>query len=655
MPPKGAHGIPPDDSLKREELREGLDLIRSQPHDSCDELLVRALELIKLAHSLGDGNAAGYLHANVIRMIEQQNRHGEAQEYGLKIISELRLLDDKQPLMAALNALAINANNLGDFPGSMEFANEALLIARQINRYDAIGHITSNIGLDFTYMGEYEQALEYFKESLDAWEKNLNSEGKANAYLNQGLVYKHFQDFGAARNAYNEALKLYQKVDYAGGLAAAYRNLSECSLLEGKTSEAHELVLRSLRYAREAQGALREAHSLAHKGSVEIALGNVVDARKDLEAALKVYEELNIPRGRVGVWVHLASLSDTEPVQSLKFLRAALKDSEEFQLKPEQVRTHRELSLKFKEQGDFQVALEHLEKCFELEKNILSENAERRARSLQMMHQVAQERAVADLERLRNVELNAALQAVEKQRKHVIEESHQKTQLLSVSAHDLRNMTGGILSGIDILRDGLSSSKDDSRDELVELLDHMAGSADELHQTMMQLMDAGSIEAQDFKLEKCAVDLVGLLNAQISQWQSRAHEKGQTIEFEVCEDCSATLDLSRMRSVISNLLSNAIKYSPENGIIVLSLQSSPDEIRITVQDSGPGLQEEDLKLWGRPFQRLSAKPTGGEISVGLGLFIVRHTVELHGGDLVVGNSDGGGACFCVRLPVADIN
>jgi tetratricopeptide (TPR) repeat protein len=223
-----------DFSSEQKMLRDGVAVIRNHPSKFSDDLLDRAHELVKLAQKLGDKISAGYLHANIIRMLCQLSRHRESHEYGETVLSELRKLDDNQPLMAALNALSAAANNYGDFASSMEFANGALQIARQLNRYDAIGHITSNIGLDFTYMGEYDQALEYFKQSLEAWEKAEDSEGKAHALLNQGLVYSHFQDFNAAQSAFYEALELYQKAEDISGIAATYRNLSDCSMIEGK-------------------------------------------------------------------------------------------------------------------------------------------------------------------------------------------------------------------------------------------------------------------------------------------------------------------------------------------------------------------------------------------------------------------------------------
>jgi signal transduction histidine kinase len=99
-------------------------------------------------------------------------------------------------------------------------------------------------------------------------------------------------------------------------------------------------------------------------------------------------------------------------------------------------------------------------------------------------------------------------------------------------------------------------------------------------------------------------------------------------------------------------LSNAIKYSPSGGKIELSMEGDTEFTLILVKDDGPGLSQEDLgRLFGR-FQRLSAKPTAGESSTGLGLSIVKRIVELHGGS-VAAQSDGPGlgSTFSIRLPM----
>jgi signal transduction histidine kinase len=112
-------------------------------------------------------------------------------------------------------------------------------------------------------------------------------------------------------------------------------------------------------------------------------------------------------------------------------------------------------------------------------------------------------------------------------------------------------------------------------------------------------------------------------------------------------------DPDRLREAIDNLVSNAIKYSPVGGIIELSLAIGDEGAVIRVKDDGAGLSQDDLaRLFGR-FQRLSAKPTGGENSTGLGLFIVKRIVELHGGRVSAESPGPGlGATFTIRLPQA---
>ena len=131
-----------------------------------------------------------------------------------------------------------------------------------------------------------------------------------------------------------------------------------------------------------------------------------------------------------------------------------------------------------------------------------------------------------------------------------------------------------------------------------------------------------------------------------------AERKRQSINLVTPPVRWANCDPERLREAVDNLLSNAIKYSPSGGKIELSMEGDTEFTLILVKDEGPGLSQEDLgRLFGR-FQRLSAKPTAGESSTGLGLSIVKRIVELHGGT-VAAQSDGPGlgSTFSIRLPM----
>jgi signal transduction histidine kinase len=112
-------------------------------------------------------------------------------------------------------------------------------------------------------------------------------------------------------------------------------------------------------------------------------------------------------------------------------------------------------------------------------------------------------------------------------------------------------------------------------------------------------------------------------------------------------------DADRIREAIDNLLSNAIKYSPPGGHIELLVSRGESGTTIQVRDEGAGLSPEDLsRLYGR-FQRLSAKPTAGESSTGLGLSIVKRIVDLHGGSIDAESGGPGlGTTFILTLPAA---
>jgi signal transduction histidine kinase len=110
-----------------------------------------------------------------------------------------------------------------------------------------------------------------------------------------------------------------------------------------------------------------------------------------------------------------------------------------------------------------------------------------------------------------------------------------------------------------------------------------------------------------------------------------------------------------MREAIDNLISNAIKYSPIGGKIAVLVNREQNKTVIRIADEGAGLSPEDLgRLFGR-FQRLSAKPTAGESSTGLGLSIVKRIIDMHGGEVTAqSGGPGQGSTFTVTLPATEL-
>ncbi|MGH7227200.1 MAG: sensor histidine kinase, partial [Gemmataceae bacterium] len=136
--------------------------------------------------------------------------------------------------------------------------------------------------------------------------------------------------------------------------------------------------------------------------------------------------------------------------------------------------------------------------------------------------------------------------------------------------------------------------------------------------------------------------------------QPLAVNKQQTIAVSAPPNTVTMCDTDRVREAIDNLISNAIKYSPIGGRISVVVSHKDSNIAVRVTDEGAGLSPEDLgRLFGR-FQRLSAKPTAGESSTGLGLSIVKRIVDMHGGEITAdSDGPGKGSTFTITLPATE--
>jgi signal transduction histidine kinase len=166
-----------------------------------------------------------------------------------------------------------------------------------------------------------------------------------------------------------------------------------------------------------------------------------------------------------------------------------------------------------------------------------------------------------------------------------------------------------------------------------------------------ELISDAMMDTIDIAIRNEPIDLAAMLAEIVVSNRALAEKKQQNIHFVSPPRQIWNCDPDRLREAVDNLVSNAIKYTPVGGRMELSMSADDRGIAIRVKDEGPGLSQEDMsRLFGR-FQRLSARPTGGESSTGLGLSIVKRIVELHGGTVDAQSAGPGqGATFVIRLP-----
>jgi signal transduction histidine kinase/DNA-binding NarL/FixJ family response regulator len=229
-----------------------------------------------------------------------------------------------------------------------------------------------------------------------------------------------------------------------------------------------------------------------------------------------------------------------------------------------------------------------------------------------------------------------------------------KNEILGTVAHDLKNPLGVILGRTEMLTELISTSA--SKESVTSQVDHIRDATKRLTSMVDHLISDAMADAFDITIRREPVDVAALVNEVADANQPLAVNKQQTITVSAPSNIVTMCDTDRIREAIDNLLSNAIKYSPIGGKIAVVVTHEEDNTVIRVADEGAGLSPEDLgRLFGR-FQRLSAKPTAGESSTGLGLSIVKRIIDMHGGE-VAANSDGPGqgSTFTIVLPAAEMS
>lgn len=228
-----------------------------------------------------------------------------------------------------------------------------------------------------------------------------------------------------------------------------------------------------------------------------------------------------------------------------------------------------------------------------------------------------------------------------------------KNEILGTVAHDLKNPLGVILGRTEMLKELISTGA--SASGVVSQVDHIRDATKRLTTMVDHLISDAMADAFDITIRREPVDVAALVKEVADANQPLAVNKEQAISVTAPSNIVTMCDTDRIREAIDNLISNAIKYSPIGGKIGVAVTHEGSDTIIRVSDEGAGLSPEDLgRLFGR-FQRLSAKPTAGESSTGLGLSIVKRIIDMHGGEVTAASEGPGrGSTFTITLPATEM-
>jgi K+-sensing histidine kinase KdpD len=217
---------------------------------------------------------------------------------------------------------------------------------------------------------------------------------------------------------------------------------------------------------------------------------------------------------------------------------------------------------------------------------------------------------------------------------------------VSVVSHELRTPLTCIKTSVEMLENTQNRDLPDVREELIQTISHHTARLETL---VDDLMDATRLEAGQLILSLQPTDMRLLVQRTVRAFAPLVDGKKQSIELDLREPLEPVLlDRHRMEQVLTNLISNAHKFAAKGGHIAVILAKDDGQLRLTVRDDGPGIPiDQQERIFDKFYVVTGSR---GLTGVGLGLYIARQLVELHGGHIWVESEPGKGAAFHVVLP-----
>ncbi len=229
------------------------------------------------------------------------------------------------------------------------------------------------------------------------------------------------------------------------------------------------------------------------------------------------------------------------------------------------------------------------------------------------------------------------------------EVDEEKSELMHMLAHDLRNPLTAVLMGSDLLKLGCTA------EEQEEIISRMNNQVRQMMRLIEDLMDANAIKEGRRNYKSTRTDVAAAVRASVEGFAETTALKNIRLHADVPPaPLEVETDEGAFRQIVDNLISNAVKFSPVGESVTVTLSGSDNRVRVAVTDGGPGLTADEISRLFTKYGKGRASATGGEKKIGLGLWIVKRLVAVLEGRVWCESVPGHGATFIVELPVQPV-
>ncbi len=651
--------------------RQSVEIARAEPARA-RELAAQAL---KVAEAGKEGAQQAMAHVNLGRSALLLGDYPDAIRSLQTGVALAREHAEPVQIAVALESLAVVLDRTGLPDQSLNLHREALTIFERSNEWQRAAQVLVNLGNLYDGIGQKEESRAHYLRALAVLDRIGADKGRGSIYNNLSQLDSSPEQGAQALEMLDRAMQQYRQENNQIGLGLAWRNRATVLTRLGRYTEAEAAVGEARTIA------LTTSHRLglsaAHEARAELLLAQVSaatptvtsqtlirEAGRELDSAIEIARELGednrIERLLLmqAEWAEVSgepavALDRHKQAEALEAVREREESEQRILALSAQFQSERQ-QLEIARMGESAARqnelLDHTrwQRNWTIVASVLLALLALLAGSL-----VLTRNRLLRAERAQNQALQSAFAQAEQARRSAEEDRRINGELLTLAAHDLHGALGMVVGAAERML-GSGQLGIDARQQVASI----ANTANEITEVIGNLVAITALDRDAQVLQQTRFDLIQLLDDLVQQWQGRAVGKRLrlTLDAPATEDGPVWIvaDRTQIAEAMDQLIGNAIKFSLPNRRIEVRTVFDPGLARVEVHDEGPGLTDADRRRAFGRFQRLSARPTGGERSTGIGLALVKRIVDLHGGEASFGPSIfGQGACFHIILNRSD--
>ncbi len=534
-------------------------------------------------------------------------------------IQALKLCDNNPDFAAEITSnIAMTHAQMDNFVDAIKYYRKALAINKSIKDSTSTAVNYNGIGSAFSSLNNNDSALINFSKAYYLFKKVKNTGYQAIALSNIANIYPNYPDsLNKAIDYFNQSWIKFKELGWNHYEADIQQGIGFVLLKQGKYQEAHNAFNKSLvltdQYDR---GFALKKH--AYHG-----LSEVYEKLGDYKTALKyhiLYAQTSDSLAKIEKYQQLLNMEKQYETDKKETQIIRLQSKQE--LTDIQLRKNRQL----KQLGFITAFLLLIFIVFVLikyfdkiksnklleEKNKVIEQSEQELRSM-----------------------NAA-----------------KNKFFSIIAHDLKNPFHTVMGYSYLLNHDYERFTEPERRKFAVDIHQSTNS---IFRLLQNLLDWSSSQTGRLKFAPIEIELTRMLDNSVSVLRALAEQKNIQIIRNDCSGQKVFVDPLMIETVLRNLINNAIKFTPENGTVEISTETTEDQIKITISDSGIGISDKDIPNLFRIDSKVKRKGTNNEDGSGLGLILCKEFVDKNSGTIWVQSSPGKGSSFSFTVPVKAIS